>query len=503
MKGHVLLIRSACMTVEVIIFFYLGGAMNKIVLCLLILSMKVWGQQEYPITRFGAKAGMGFDNAPAIQAAIDSATVKGGTVIIPGGTFMTSTVYLKSNVTLQLDAATILLGSRDRMAYGKSGPLALIVCKDQQHVKITGGGMINGQGRELVENTIRCLRDGKLQDDEWLKKRPSEKNRPNLLYFENCTGVFINGVTLKDAASWVQLYKECTGVEVSKINVESNAYWNNDGIDIVDSRDVLIKESTFNSADDAICLKSEHPDRQCENVTVRNCILRSSANGFKLGTGSLGGFRNIVVENIKVYDTYRSAIALEAVDGGAIEHVAITNVRAYNTGNALFIRLGKRNSDGRYSTVNNILVQNLVAEIPASKPDIGYPQEGPLPKVPVHYLLPAVIAGIPGHTVRNVQLKNVEIKYAGGYMKGDLSPVPENEAGYPEFTMFGDLPAWGLYVRHAAGIQVQQFKVSLQQADFRPALLFEDVKALQLQGVLIPDKDVINTSHPEAKFVSY
>lgn len=484
-----------------------------VVLCFVFMSMKASGQREYPITRFGAKAEMRFDNAPCIQAAIDSAAITGGTVIIPNGTFMTSTIYLKSNVTLQLDMETILLGSRERMDYGRNGaPLALIVCKDQKHVGIVGGGMINGQGRELVENTIRCLRDGKLQDDEWLRKRPSEKNRPNLLYFENCDSVFVKGVTLKDAASWVQLYKGCKNVVVYKINVESNAYWNNDGIDIVESRDVLIKGSFFNAADDAICLKSEDPLRMCENVTVKDCILRSSANGFKLGTASLGGFKNIVVENITVYDTYRSAVALEAVDGGLIENVKITNVQAFNTGNALFIRLGKRNSDERYSRVNNILVEKVRAEIPATKPDVGYPQEGPLPKVPIHNLLPAVIAGIPGHEVTNVVLKDFEVKFEGGRLftmlsdtltKTFVGPVPENAAGYPEFTMFGDLPAWGLYVRHASGIHVTGFKVSLQKADVRPALLFEDVKDLQLLRVGVPDKEVINTSHPEVKTISY
>ncbi|RFM33008.1 glycoside hydrolase family 28 protein [Chitinophaga silvisoli] len=478
--------------------------MNRIIVfCLLFQSMHALAQKEYPITRFGAKAGMRFDNAPCIQAAIDSATITGGTVIIPNGTFMTSTIFLKSNVTLQLDMETTLLGSRDRMDYGKSGPLALIVCKDQQNVRIIGGGMINGQGRELVESTIQNLREGKLRDDEWLKKRPSEKNRPNLLYFENCKGVLVKGVTLKDAASWVQLYKECTDVTIYKITVESNAYWNNDGIDIVDSKDVLIKGSFFNSADDAICLKSENPARLCENVTVKNCILRSSANGFKLGTGSLGGFKNIVVENLTVYDTYRSAIALEAVDGGSIENVKITNVRAYNTGNALFIRLGKRNTDARYSTVSNILVQKMEAEIPSTKPDIGYPQEGPLPKIPFRFLLPVVIAGIPGHLVTNVQLRNFDVHYAGGNDKAEIAPVPEQAAGYPEFTMFGDLPAWGLYIRHASGVQVEDFKLGLEKPDFRPALYFEDVKELQLQRVGVPDKEVINASRSETKTISY
>ncbi|WPQ61121.1 glycosyl hydrolase family 28 protein [Chitinophaga sancti] len=473
---------------------------RTVTLLLAFLSLKALAQKEFPITRFGAKSSMNFDNANAIQRAIDSATLKGGTVIIPAGMYLTSPLQLKNNVTLHLNKDAILFGSTERMHY--SGP-ALIVCIGQQNVGITGEGMIDGQGRELVENTIQCLREGKIVDEEWLKKRPTEKNRPNLLYFENCTGVRIKGVTLKNSACWVQNYKECTHVVIDGINVESTAYWNNDGVDIVDSKDVVIKNSYFNAADDAICLKSENGARSCEDVTVENCTLRSSANGFKLGTGSLGGFKNIVVKNITVFDTYRSAIALEAVDGGFIENVHVIDVRALNTGNALFIRLGKRNKDDRYSTVNNIVIEKVKAEIPAGKPDIGYPQEGPLPKMPVQYVLPMVIAGLPGHPLKNVQLIDVEVIYPGEHVKGPINEVPENAAGYPEFTMFGDLPAWGIYVMHADSIQMWNFKVDVQRGDSRSALMFKDVKALLMRHVKVPEKEEINTSHNEAKTLSF
>lgn len=475
--------------------------MKRIAILLLVfLSVKARGQQVFPITRFGAKSTMNFDNARAIQSAIDSATIKGGTVIIPAGIYLTSPFTLKSNVTLQLDKDAILYGSTARMHY--KGP-ALIVCKGQHNVGITGEGVIDGQGRELVENTIQCLREGKIQDEEWLKKRPTEKNRPNLLYFENCTGVRIKGITLKNAACWVQNYKACTHVVIDGIKVQSTAYWNNDGIDIVDSKDVVIKNSYFNAADDAICLKSENAAGSCEDVTVENCTLRSSANGFKLGTGSLGGFKNIVVRNITVFDTYRSAIALEAVDGGFIENVQVTDVRATNTGNALFIRLGKRNKDDRYSTINNIVIKKVRAEIPAGKPDIGYPQEGPLPKKPVQYVLPMVIAGLPGHPVKNIQLMDVEVSYPGERSKSAVDQVDENAAGYPEFTMFGDLPAWGLYVMHADSIQLWNCKLDVKREDFRFPCILEDVKAVLLRHVKVPKKEEINTSHAEAKELLY
>ena len=62
----------------------------------------------------------------------------------------------------------------------------------------------------------------------------------------------------------------------------------------------------------------------------------------KFGTASRGGFRNIRLINIKVFDTYRSAIALEAVDGGFIENVEVDSLQVLNTGHAIFLRIGER-----------------------------------------------------------------------------------------------------------------------------------------------------------------
>ena len=77
---------------------------------------------------------------------------------------------------------------------------------------------------------------------------------------------------------------------IDSIKVESVTYWNNDGIDIVDCKNVKLTNSFFNAADDGICLKSEDPNGACENVYVANCRVRSSASAVKLGTGSTGWF---------------------------------------------------------------------------------------------------------------------------------------------------------------------------------------------------------------------
>jgi hypothetical protein len=468
--------------------------MKKCIYTLLLVCAGLSGfaQKDYNILSYGAKMSLSYNNTIAIQKAIDAAAQKGGRVIIPAGNFITGPLWLKSGVELHLDNDAVLLGSTKRVEYGENGN-PLISAVGQQNVAITGNGVIDGQGRELVENVLLLLREGKMHDKEWLLKRPGENSRPMIILFKGCKQVKVTHITIKNSAAWVQSYNDCEDVLIDSMKVESTAYWNNDGIDVVDSKNVKITNSYFNAADDAICLKSENAGKSCENITVENCTLRSSANGFKLGTGSVGGFNNINVKNLVVFDTYRSAIALEAVDGAYLTNVNISHVTGKNIGNAIFIRLGHRNKDDRYSTINNILIDDVKADIPNAKPDIGYPVEGPPPKVPPHNLVPASITGLAGHPVQNVILKNIEITYGGGAKKeiafihtDSLANVTENIAGYPEFTMFGELPSWGLYTRHAAGISISNFKISLKQDDFRPAMVFDDVSGLNLKKIEVP-----------------
>jgi hypothetical protein len=469
--------------------------MKKQIFILLLLSsgMSAFAQKSYNILNYGAKTSSTYNNATAIQKAIDAAAHdNGGKVIIPAGNFTTGPIVLKSGVEIHFNDDAVLLGSTNRLDYADD-KMGIILARGQHDIGITGKGLINGQGRELVINLLQLLTDGKVQDPQWKLKRPTEKNRPPILSFYDCSNIRVTDLTIKDASGWVQSYNSCDGVVIDHMTVESMAYWNNDGIDIVDSKNVKITNSFFNAADDAICLKSEDVNKSCENIWVENCTLRSSASGFKLGTGSLGAFRKITVRNLIVYNTYRSAIALESVDGAVIEDIDIRNIVCRNIGNAIFIRLGHRNTDERYSSIRNVLIDGVKAFVPNSKPDIGYPVEGPAPKVAPHNLVPASITGLPGHLVRNITLQNIDIIYGGGADKKvayvpihELDQVTENVAGYPEFTMFGELPAWGLYVRHAAGIKLNNIKISIADPDFRPALIFDDVNGLALNNLILP-----------------
>ncbi|MGI4870848.1 MAG: glycoside hydrolase family 28 protein [Janthinobacterium lividum] len=462
-----------------------------VVIIALLVPLAGFGQRKtLNITTYGAKGDGQTDNTAFIQKALDEAATQGGKVLVPAGNFVTKPLLLKSGTELHLAKGATLLGSTHRLDYGTEAT-SLLTADNQQNIAITGQGTIDGRGREVIQDLLALLKAGTLQDPEWQVKRPVESNRPHVLVLKNCRQVRITGVTLKNSASWVQAYRECTDLTIDSMRVESTAYWNNDGIDFVDCKNVLLTNSFFNASDDGICLKSENPKSRCENITVKNCTVRSSASGFKLGTGSFGGFKNIKVDGLTVYDTFRSAVALETVDGAVLEDIDIRNVTAKNTGNAIFLRLGHRKGEA-LGVLRRVYIGNVKAEIPLGKPDKGYEIEGPVFKE-AHNINPSSIVGLPGHPVQDVTLENIDLTYLGGNSKDvayrgldSLARVPERTPNYPEFSMFGELPSYGFYTRHATGITFKNVRIQTKGADYRPALVFDDVQKLTLQQVTIP-----------------
>lgn len=484
---------------------------------IILFSTSIFGQKnDYLITSFGAVADGITNNAQAIQNAINAAHKNGGgKVIVPAGNFVTGSIILKSRVNLYIDLGARLLGSDKISEYGNSISLALIVAKGQSDIGISGQGVIDGQASDLIKNIFIQLQGGKLDDKQWRFKRPTETVRPKLVEIIECDSVDVRDVKMTNSAAWVSNYSKCSNLVIDNVTIQSTAYYNNDGIDISDCKNVRITNCDVNSADDGICLKSEANCSGNENIYIADCKIRSSANAFKLGTSSHGGFKNITVRNLEIYDTYRSAIALESVDGGILEDIDIQGINAKNTGNAIFIRLGHRNKDGEPGELRNILIADVKVEIPLRKPDLGYPLEGPpdylrfkyttqnnnrpdlgypyngLPSWPYN-LIPSSITGLPGHSVENVHLENIEIIFEGGsdknlaYIELDsLQKVAEMPDMYPEFSQFGELPAWGVFVRHVDGISFKNVKLSYKKFDFRPSLIFDDVKNIKLDGVEI------------------
>lgn len=465
-------------------------------------------KKVYNIVDYGAISDGKTLNTKAIQTAIDAASKnKGGKVIVPVGAFLTGSIEMKSDVDLYLEEGAVLLGSTDPADYhpmdtkgrpsspknDDNSQLALILANKANNISLSGKGLIDGQGRALALHIDSLHHAGVRIDPNYSyhSNRPNETARPKLFRFSQCKDVEITDLNIKNGACWGLSFELCSNLTLDNLKVTNRAYWNNDGMDITDSQNVRITNCDVDSADDGICLKSYYPGHFNDSIYIANCTIRSSASAIKFGTASYGGFKNITIENIKIFDTFRSAIALESVDGGIIENINIRNIEAINTGNAIFIRIGHRDGE-QPGIVRNVHIKDLKVQIPFGRPDIDYDMRGPA--VPFfHNPFPSSIVGLKGYNVENVVLENIEISYPGRASKGmayvplsRLDQVPENAKNYPEYDMFGELPAYGFYVRHAKGLTFKNVKFTLDNEDFRPAFVFDDADAIKMENVQFP-----------------
>ena len=440
-----------------------------------------------------------------LQQAIDTIYKKGGgQLVLTKGTYLTGGLMLRSGVELYLEEGATLLGSTNPYDYqlinvgnvadqrNDNASMALIMADGAEHISITGSGTIDGQGLQLALNVDSLHHTGERPDPHYnqRRQRPSELARPKLFFFYGCKDVKVEGVHLRSSANWGLSFDLCENMRLTNLDIENRAYWNNDGIDLTDCKHVLVADCRINSADDGVCLKSYHADSECYDIEVARCDIRSSASAVKFGTASWGGFRKVWVHDIKVQDTFRSAIAIESVDGGEIDDILVERIDAKNTGNAFFLRLGQRAGD-RKGMLRNVTIRQLKCEIPFGRPDEAYDLRGPEVDF-FHNPFPASICGIPDNRIENVTLQDIEVCYPGRATKGmaymplwRIKDVPEQIQKYPEFTMFGELPAWALYVRHVKGLTLRNVRFSLRDTDFRPATVFDDVEDV-LKHLTIP-----------------
>lgn len=437
-------------------------------------------------------------NTEAIQKAIDycHSQKNGGCLVFTEGVYKTGTIVLKSNVTLKLEKGAVISGSTDPYDYyaleapkgWDSSALGLILADHAENIRIIGEGTIDGNGRELAHKVDSLHHIGEKVDPayDYGNKRPNERMRPKLLFISNCKDILVDGLNMRSSAAWGLSFDTCENLTLTNLNINNRAFWNNDGIDVTDSKHVRIAHCNINSADDSICLKSYKVGGCNDDVEIYDCDIVSSASAIKFGTASWGGFRNVTIRKIRVRDTYRSVIAIESVDGGHIDNILVEDIIAVNTWNPIFIRLGHRGGETP-GTVRNVTIRNMFVDVPFSRPDINYDMRGPAFDF-FHNPIPSSITGIPGHCVENVTLENIEIFCPGKASKGmayvplsRLSSVPEKIDDYPEFTMFGELPSYGLYGRHVRGLTLNNVNFRLKDSDFRPKYIFDDVEGIREQ----------------------
>jgi polygalacturonase len=442
-----------------------------------------------------------------INKAIEAASAAGGgTVYFAPGTYVTGSIRLRSNITLQFERGVVLEASADPKAYDAAEPNAsdkfqdfghshwhnsLIWGENLDNVAIVGGGLISGKA--LVRER------GGVGD--------------KAIALKQCRNVTLRDFSILNGGHFGILATAVDNLTIDNVTIDTNR----DGMDIDSCRNVRISNTSVNSPnDDAIVFKGTHAlgvARSSENVTVTNCLVsgydigslldatykrtvtkapdRDGPTGrIKIGTESEGDFRNFTISNV-VFDRSRG-LAFESVDGAIIEDIAVSNITMRDVSNApFFFRIGSRMRAPEgvaIGAIRRVNIDNVVVY-------------GADPRYA------SIISGIPGHEVEDVKLTNIRLLAKGGLTldqvakqppdlvntfffraSGGVPPreafaTPEREKEYPEPSMFGILPAWGFFIRHAKGIELNGIDMSTMQEDHRPAFVLEDVTDSDFQNI--------------------
>ncbi len=437
------------------------------------------------VRAYGAKGDGVTDDTAAIQAAI-AAVPSGGSVYLAGGVFLTGMIELKSHMTLYINHDATLLGSQEDSHYpdlrlrqdrppalGGNIARALIFSHRANHVVIEGGGVIHGNGDKAA----------------WVwsaGNTPHESTRPVGLFLTQGTDITIRHVHVKEAAAWAVVPAEIERLTIADVDIDSTVTGHRDGIDVVDSHDVLLERVNVLSDDDAICFKSHNQaapgsgSRGVDGAVVRLLTVGGSlrANGIKFGTASSGAFRNVVVEDVLIKNTNNAAIAIANVDGAVVSNIAFRRVTIVSTKRALFVLIGRRiwtdDLGTRHSADPKWVGALRFEDITGTRISDELPRG--------HLGIGAVLSGSvePAATYKiyDVLLSNVRLTLADGGTGKPAEPR-EYSGNYPEATYWPALPAYGFFFRHVDGLTVRNSVTLVPNANGRPETATRDVKDYQ------------------------
>jgi polygalacturonase len=461
----------------------------------------------FDVKAFGAKADGKSADREAINKAIDAAAAAGGgTVNFPAGTYATGSIRLKSNITLQFEHGAVLEASSDPAAYDAAEPNQWDKFQDFGHSH-WHNSLIWGEGLE----NISIVGGGLLSGKALARERGGGGDK--LIALKLCRNVTLRDFAILNGGHFGILATGVDNLTIDNLKIDTNRY----GIDLVGCRNVRVSNSSINAPnDDALVLKGDHSlgfARSTENVTITNSLVsgydigslldgtykrnvtrapdRDGPTGrIKIGTETEGDFRNITISNI-VFDRSRG-LAIESVDGSHVEDVAVSNISMRDVSNApIFIRLGSRMRAPEGTAIGSIR-RVSISDVIVYDAD---PRYG------------SIVSGIPGHDVEDVRLNNIRIIYRGGLnldqvakqppdlvntfffrASGGVPPreafdTPEREKEYPEPSMFGMLPAYGFFIRHARGIELTNVEVGFMREDRRPAFVLDQVNGASFQNV--------------------
>jgi len=278
----------------------------------------------------------------AIQQAIDA----GGIVFFPPGIYLTGTIYLKSGGGLHLEAGAVLKASSDPKDYNPDDFVPqnhvfseeqvsgahLIAAVEQNNIVLSGNGRIDGNRQSFYGDPTEASPE---PTDErfdlgncW---RPGQ-----MIYLCECTNIQIRDLQFYNAPYWTCFLHGCEDVTISGLRILNDSRSRQgDGLDIDCCRRVTVNNCIIDTGDDCITLRGNNlplkKSRNCEYITISNCVLHSRCHAIRIGVGN-GIVRRAAFSNIVIHDswsavTITSNFSTDPADGVQIEDISFCNLQ--------------------------------------------------------------------------------------------------------------------------------------------------------------------------------
>lgn len=463
----------------------------------------------FNVRDFGAAGNASAIDSPAINRAIEAAAASGGgTVWFPAGTYLSYSIRLKSHITLCFDSGAVILSASVPLEGTTTGGYdaaesnapweeyqdfghnhwhnSLIWGEGLEDLSISGPGLIWGK-------SLSRGGKGRSSRDQGLPRAELPGVANKAIALKNCRNVLLRDFSILQGGHMGILATAVDNLTIDNLTIDTNR----DGMDIDCCRNVRVSNCSVNSPwDDGICLKSSYSlgyARATESVTISGCYVTGAydlgtlldgtfrkfapggKNGnptgrIKFGTSSNSGFKNIAVSNC-VFDTCRG-LAVECVDGGSLEDVAITGITMRNVTDApLFLRMGSRLKGPKgitTGTLRRILISNIVSSNSVSE-------------------YAAILSGVPGHQIEDIKISDIYLEHQGGGTAQMAALRPEEqETAYPEVWKLGPMPAHGFFIRHVRNIELSGVEIVARKPDARPAMWLQDVDDADFFRLKVP-----------------
>ncbi|WP_020617696.1 family 16 glycoside hydrolase [Paenibacillus daejeonensis] len=313
----------------------------------------------------------------AIQQAIDDAhQAGGGTVFIPAGVYTSSNLTLKSNVDFYLAGGAVIVGTGRGEDYrndfrkdslSRDGTYFIQTAIDSENITMRGRGTIDGKGVEMRNRKMTAAPPTHKQGEGFIN---------NLLVPIATSNFKFDGLTLRDGGFWAFMVVRSDNVTITNYKVYQDLRMlENDGIDINESQNVLVKHALAISDDDAYSTKTwpqmgmskDWPGaiEHLENVVFDDCFAWTRTAAFKLGMGICTPQINVTIRNSYVYQSARALLVDHAFtsnplpEEGYAQNVTFENIDIERVGINQFGNYWFRVSTSTSGDVSNILFKNI------------------------------------------------------------------------------------------------------------------------------------------------